>query len=182
MLLYRVGACFCCQEDQGPSDQEPPAHPQHFPSPVLWAIWTYLFLCYQDLPCQRKPSEAKHPATIAALLPIIRLHSVESAHSFQGTRQDGVPPLPHPCHPSAPQAHCLLSLRLSAQDREAISHIPHRHSYTRSGHGHGYCMPSILPSTAPGPQVRALATGRGCSLVVSLPHSPVSPRPIKGQF
>ena len=168
MLLYRVGACFCCQEDQGPSDQEPPAHPQHFPSPVLWSIWTYLFLCYQDLPCQRKPSEAKHPATIAALLPIIRLHSVESAHSFQGTRQDGVPPHPHPSQPTAPQTH--------------ISHIPHRHSYTRSGHGHGYCMPSILPSTAPGPQVRALATGRGCSLVVSPPHSPVSPRPIKGQF
>lgn len=166
----------------GPWGQEPPTRPRHIPSPVLWAIWTYLFLCYEDLPCHRRPLEAEHPATVAALLPIIRLLSAESAHSFQGTGQDCAPPLPQPCHPSAPQALCLLSLRLSAQDREAISHIPHRHCYTRSGRGHGYCRPSISPSTAPGPQVRALATGRGCSLVVSPPHSPVSPRPIKGQF
>lgn len=75
MLLCRVGAYFCCQENQGPCGQEPPAHPRHIPSPVLWAIWTYLFLCYQDLPCHRRPLEAKHPATVAALLPIVRLLS-----------------------------------------------------------------------------------------------------------
>lgn len=170
MLLCRVGACFCCQEDKGPQVKSLQPLPTACPQPRSLGYLDPSVPLLSGPPC-RETLEGRAPSHRAALLPIIRLLSGRACPQLPGDWAEGVPPLPQSCHLSAPQAHCLYSLRLSAQDREAVSHIPHQHCYTHSGHGHGYCTPSILPSTAPGPQVRALATARGCSLVVSPPHS-----------
>lgn len=100
---------------------EPQVPPPRVPSQVLGV----LLLCYlsQPHPCHRRPSEAKHPAALAALPPTVTSWACFQRGLPTVSRELGKTaslPVPLPCHPSATQTHSLLSLRLSAQDTEAV--------------------------------------------------------------
>ena len=80
-------------------------------------------LLSQPHPCHRRPSEAKHPATLAALPPTVTSWACFQRGLPAVSRELGTTaslPVPLPCHPSATLTHSLLSLRLSAQDTEAV--------------------------------------------------------------
>lgn len=108
-------------------------------------------------PCQEETLEGRALGFICSpACPSLEAAQQSLPTATRGLGKASLPSTVTICQPPSPL--CLLSLRLSAQDRRpARPHVPPA-AMSHSG-GHGYCA-SILPSTAPGPQVRALATAR----------------------